>query len=136
MLTEKQEKFCRNIVSGMNNKEAYQGAYNCQSDNAAWIESTKLLQRDDIQEKIKTLRKPIELAVQAKVLSARETQIQFIQSRIDACLAKDDEQSVIRYTDMLNKINALYKESEQQEKSESSVNNLDLNTLKKLSGAS
>jgi phage terminase small subunit len=135
-LTEKQEKFCRAIVSGMTNKDAYMSAYNCQSENAAWIESTKLLNRDDIQAKIKTLRKPIELKVQTEAINARQKQIEAIQERIELCKQKDDEQSLIRYYDMLNKIYALYKETETEIKPESSVNNLDVNTLKRLSGVS
>lgn len=135
-LTEKQEKFCRSIVSGMTNKDAYQAAYNCQSDNAAWIESTKLLNRDDIQARIKALRKPIELKVQTDAINARQKQIDAIHERIEICKAKEDEQSLIRYYDMLNKIYALYKESEQETKQESTVNNLDTSVLKRLSGVS
>jgi hypothetical protein len=37
---------------------------------------------------------------------------------------------------MLNKINALYKDTEAEQKQESSVVKLDMDTLKKLSGAS
>lgn len=135
-LTEKQEIFCRSIVSGMTNKDAYKTAYNCNSDNAAWIESTKLLNRDDIQEKIKTLRKPIEIKAQLQGMNARNEQIEYIKQRIALCEQKDDEQSIIRYTDMLNKINALYKDTEQEQKPETIVNNIDLDTLKRLSGAS
>lgn len=135
-LTEKQRAFCRNIVAGMSNKDAYISAYNSNSDNAAWIESTKLLNREDIQAEIKTLRKPIELKVQAQALSARDKQIEFIQSRIDHCLKENDEQSIIRYTDMLNKVYALYKETETEVKPESTVNNLDISVLKRLSGVS
>lgn len=135
-LTEKQEKFCRAIVSGMTNKDAYMSAYNCQSENAAWIESTKLLNREDIQSKIKTLRKPIELKVQTEAINARQKQIEAIQERIELCKQKDDEQSLIRYYDMLNKIYALYKETETEIKPESTVNNLDISVLKRLSGVS
>jgi phage terminase small subunit len=136
-LTEKQEKFCRAIVSGMTNKDAYMSAYNCQSENAAWIESTKLLNREDIQAKIKTLRKPIELKVQTEAINARQKQIEAIQERIELCKQKDDEQSLIRYYDMLNKIYALYKDNEQDNnKPESTVNNLDISVLKRLSGVS
>lgn len=136
MLTEKQEKFCRNIVSGMTNKDAYISAYNSKgTDQNAWNESGKLLTRDDIQERIKVLRIPVEKAAQVQAINARQKQIEFIQSRIEHCLTTEDEQSIIRYTDMLNKINALYKDTEQEQKQESTVNNLDISTLRKLSGA-
>lgn len=135
-LTIKQENFCNYIANGKNGIDSYMAAYDCNSRHSANIESTKLLKRDDITERIKELRKPILNLYQNKAISEREKQIAEIQERIAICKDKEDEQSLIRYYDMLNKIYALYKESEQSEKQESSVNNLDLNTLKRLSGAS
>lgn len=136
-LTPKQEKFCQNIVSGMSGKDSYISAYDTKcSDQVAYNEASKLLLRKDIQQRIFDIRKPLEQAAQIKALSARDKQIEFIQSRIDHCLTIGDEQSIIRYTDMLNKINALYKETEQEQKTDSSVNNLDISVLKRLSGVS
>ena len=136
-LTPKQEIFCQNIVSGMSGKDSYLSAYNTKcNDNTAYTEANKLLLREDIQTRIFALRKPQEQAAQIKALSARDKQIEFIQSRIEHCLTTGDEQSIIRYTDMLNKINALYKDTEQEVKPESTVNNLDISVLKRLSGVS
>lgn len=136
-LTEKQERFCRNIVSGMSGKDSYMNAYesNCKPDTA-YVEATRLLSREDIQARLTVLRKPLEEAAKTKALTAREEQIAFIQERILICKQKDDEQSIIRYTDMLNKINALYKDTEPEQKTESMVVSLDTDMLKKLSGAS
>ena len=136
MLTNKQENFCQNIVKGMNGTESYLSAYDCNNKNVANVESTKLLKRDDITQRIQELYKPISNHNQNMVISARQKQIDFINERIEICKAKEDEQSIIRYTDMLNKINALYKETEQETKTENSVNTLDTNTLLKLSGVS
>ena len=134
-LTQKQENFCHNIVSGMNGKESYLAAYNANcTEQVAYNEASKLLLRKDIQQRIFDMRKPLEQAAQIKALSARDKQIEFIQSRIDHCLTTGDEQSIIRYTDMLNKINALYKETEQDTKPENNLNGLDINALKRLSG--
>lgn len=136
-LTPKQEKFCQCIVSGMSGKESYLTAYDTKcNDNTAYVEASKLMLREDIQKRIFTLRKPQEEAAKIQGLNARQQQIDFIQSRIEHCLKVDDEQSIIRYTDMLNKINALYKETEQEQKTESNVNNLDTGILKRLSGIS
>lgn len=136
-LTPKQEKFCQCIVSGMSGKDSYLSAYDTNGNvNNAYVEANKLLLREDIQQRIFTLRKPQEEAAKIQGLNARQKQIDFIQSRIEHCLMVDDEQSIIRYTDMLNKINALYKETEQETKPESSVNNLDISVLKRLSGVS
>ena len=134
-LTPKQEKFCQCIVSGMSGKDSYLTAYDTKcSDNTAYTESSKLLLREDIQKKIFTLRKPQEEAAKIQGLNARQSQIEAIQERIEICKAKEDETSLIRYYDMLNKIYALYKETETEQKPESTVNNLDISTLKRLSG--
>ena len=135
-LTIKQENFCNYIANGKNGIESYMAAYDCQSKHAANIESTKLLKRDDITERIKELRKPILNLYQNKVISERQKQIEEIEKRIEICKQKEDEQSLIRYYDMLNKIYALYKETETEQKPESTVNNLDISVLKRLSGVS
>lgn len=137
MLTNKQLQFCKNIVSGMSNKDAYINAYDTKcSDNTAYTEAYKLLLREDIQTKIKTLSKPIEQAEQITILNERSKQIEYIKSRITLCEQKEDEQSIIRYTDMLNKILALYKEQENEQKTDNKVNKLDTSTLIKLADIS
>lgn len=135
-LTPKQEKFCQCVVAGMSYKDSYLTAYdtNC-TDRTALNEASKLALREDIQNRIKTLSIPVQKAAQVKALNAREEQIAFIQERILICKQKEDEQSIIRYTDMLNKINALYKDNEPEQKTENTVVNLDMDTLKRLSGA-
>lgn len=136
-LTEKQERFCRCIVSGMTNKDSYITAYESKgSEQNAWNEAGKLLAREDIQARLAVLRKPLEEAARTKALTARDEQIAFIRERIAICKQKEDEQSIIRYTDMLNKINALYKDTEEAKQEQNTVVNLDMDTLKKLSGAS
>ena len=131
--SKKQEKFCQCIVSGMSGKDSYLAAYDTNgSDQFLYNESSKLLLREDIQARIKTLRKPLEQAAQIKGLNARQEQIEFIKKRIAICEQKEDEQSLIRWNEQLNKIYALYKEVEQEEKQDQTVNNLDTNILRKL----
>ena len=133
-LTPKQEKFCENIASGKDGIESYMSAYNCNSRSAANVESTKLMKRDDITERITEIRKPILNLVQNKQISERQQQIDAIQNRIAICIDKGDETSLIRYYDMLNKIYALYKENEITEKQDNPVEKLDTSLLKRLSG--
>lgn len=134
-LTPKQEVFCRNIVAGMPGVQAYLSAYDGKSNRAAQVESVKLMQRNDITEKIKELRKPIENLAQNEAISARQTQIDYIKNRIHLCEQKDDEQSIIRYTIELNKIYGLYKETDQQTK-QNELENINIEALKKLSDLS
>jgi hypothetical protein len=134
-LTPKQEKFCQCIVSGMDGKSSYIAAYDTKaSDQTIYTESLKLLKRDDITARIKELRIPIENHQQNIAINERQQQIDFIKERIQICKDKEDEQSIIRYTDMLNKIYSCYKDNEQEEKQENTVSQLDAATLKKLSG--
>ena len=133
-LTIKQDNFCNYIASGKEQRESYMLAYDCNSERAASVESTKLLKRDDITERIKELRKPILNLEQNKIISERENQIAEIKERIEMCKQKEDETSLIRYYDMLNKLYGLYKETETEKTSDHAVNNLDVETLKKLSG--
>lgn len=133
-LTPKQEKFCQNIASGKDGIASYMDAYDCNSRSAANTESVKLMKRDDITARIAEIRKPVINLIQNKQISERQQRIDFILERIRICEEKEDEQSLIRWNDQLCKIYALYKEAEQEQKPESSVNNLDINALKRLSG--
>ena len=90
----------------------------------------------EVAEKIQALLKPLEIAATKDSLNARQQRIDFILERIEICKQKDDEQSLIRWNDQLCKIYALYKDTEQEQKQESSINNLDISTLKRLSGIS
>lgn len=136
-LTPKQEKFCQCIVSGMSGKDSYITAYDTKaSEQVIFNESSKLLKRDDITQRIKELRVPLENHYQNIAINERQQQIDFIKERIELCKQKDDEQSIIRYTDMLNKIYACYKDTETEEKPENTVSNLDTTILQKLSGVS
>ena len=134
-LTPKQEKFCQCVASGMSYKDSYITAYDTAGkDSTVNAESGKLALREDIQERIKALQKPLIESIKIQGLNERQQQINFILERIEICKMKDDEQSIIRYTEMLNKIYALYKESDQPEKTDTPVSKLDESTLRKLSG--
>ena len=132
-LTPKQTKFCEYVVSGLSYKDSYIKAYNTKcSEQVAMNEGSKLALRTDIQEHIKTISKPLEQAAQIQGLNERTKQIQEIQERIQICKDKQDEQSLIRYYDMLNKIYNLYKDTEQDQQQQNTLNNIDIDTLKKL----
>ena len=136
-LTPKQEHFCRLVASGKDYTTAYLTAYDWNGSNSgAAVEAIKLVNREDIQEKLKALMKPQEIAIQRDSINARQKQIDFIQSRIEHCLTTGDEQSIIRYTDMLNKAFSLYKDNEQTADKEDNVNNLDISVLQRITSVS
>jgi len=65
-LSEQQERFCRYIVEGMTQTEAYKlSGYNVANDNVAAANASRLLKTAKIAERISSLRKP--MAVDATV---------------------------------------------------------------------
>lgn len=132
-LTPKQELFCRLVASGKDYTTAYLTAYDWNGSKAgAANESMLLANKPEIQEKIKTLLKPMEIAAQKDSVNARKTQIDFILERIAICREKEDEQSIIRYTDMLNKIYGVYKEENTTEQNTNSLTNINTDMLNKI----
>ena len=135
-LTPKQEIFCQCIAKGMTQIDSYMTAYDCNSTGAANVESVKLMKRDDITARIAEIRKPIVNLIQNTVISERQQRIDFILERIEICKQKEDEQALIRWNDQLCKIYSLYRDTEQETTPQSTVNSLDISTLKRLSGVS
>jgi polyribonucleotide nucleotidyltransferase len=132
-LTQKQEAFCQAVASGMSYKDAYIKAYDTKGkETTIYTESGKLAIREDIQERIKALQKPLEEANKIQGLNAREKQIKAIEDRIEKCIAKEDESSLIRYYDMLNKIYSLYKENDEQKENDNNLTSLNDDMLRKI----
>ena len=134
MLTPKQEKFCQCIVSGMDNQTSYMTAYDCNSTSAANVESTKLLKRDDITQRINELRKPIVNLIQNKAISEREKIKKILWSRLDLAISNNDDTNIIKIADIINKMNSEYiNVNHNIEDTATDINNLDTDTLMKLS---
>ena len=107
MLTSKQEKFCRNIVAGMTGKDAYKDAYNtAASDQVIRNEANKLLQRDDITEKIKELQKPLQNHARNTYISEREKKRNILWQFINDENKSDSDR--LKALDLLNKMDAEY----------------------------
>ena len=104
-LTEKLKSFCREYYSnGGNGTQAYLTAYDSNSPQAASLESSKLLQRTDVQEYLATLNKPAE----RKAQSEREQKRELIKSRIQSCVDRNDDTAAARWMDILNKMDSEY----------------------------
>ncbi len=60
-MTPKKEKFAQNIVSGMNQSDAYRAAYSCENmlDSTINNNAYMLMNDSDIKERIEQLRMPI-----------------------------------------------------------------------------
>lgn len=132
-LTPKQDKFCRCIVSGMSGKDSYMESYNCQSESAAMVESTKLLKRDDINARLTELRKPIENLVQSQAISEYERLKELAWERIEECKRTGDDSGIARYIDIINKMSGTYININRNiDDKPTEIDHLDTDTLRRL----
>lgn len=101
-LTEKRKHFCREYYSnGGNGTQAYLTAYDSNSATSAAIEASRLLQRDDIQEYLHALNRPME----RKAQSDREKKRQWLWKMIESA---DSDSDRLRAMDILNKMDSEY----------------------------
>ena len=132
-LTPKQEKFCQCIVSGMSGKDSYIESYNCQSESAAMVESTKLLKREDINARLTELRKPIENLVQSQAISERERVKKILWDRLQKAIERGDDATIVKYTDQINRMNAEYVNVNRNiDDKPAEIDQLDADTLRRL----
>lgn len=131
MLTEKQKAFCHEYVKNSGNgTKAYLTAYNSNSENAAKIEASKLLRRDDITEYITTLTRPTVNRIQNEREKKRSILWDFIQDQ-----TKSDSDR-LKALDLLNKMDAEYININRNiDDSKPEIANLDTNTLRLLTGS-
>lgn len=137
MLTIKQANFCEEYIkNGGNGTQAYLTAYDSNSPTSAQIEASRLLDREDIQEYLRKLRKPIEKAVLRKVINEREYKKKLIQDRINECIERGDDAAIARYLEIWNKMDGEYVNINKDiTERETDIKNLDNATLMKLAKA-
>lgn len=130
-LSPKQEKFCQCIVSGMSGKDSYLTAYNCNSDRVARNEAAVLLKRDDITERIQELNKPVQNHAINTAISEREKKRSILWDFINN--PDKDDSTRLKAIDLLNKMDSEYININRNIEETTDLNNLDIDTLKKLS---
>lgn len=109
MLTKKQMAFCEEYLkNGGNATQAYLTAYDSESPTSARVDACRLLQREDIQQQIERLRKPMEKAVVRRIVNEREYKKKLIQERIEECVVKGDDAAIARYIEIWNKMDGEY----------------------------
>lgn len=102
-LTEKMKNFCREYFSnGGNGTQAYLFAYDCTSEVTAANESSLLLKRDEIQEYLQTLNKPLE----KKAISEREKKRKWLWDMIENPDVNESDR--LKAMDILNKMDSEY----------------------------
>lgn len=128
-LTHKQEMFCQGIASGLTQYDAYIQAYNADnmSDQGIYNESSKLMKRDDITERIQAIRKPVENYCQNAIISEIEESKRFLWD-----VVRDDTEKTenrIRAVDILNKMNQAYQSADTGDDTTDSIDSLDTDKL-------
>ena len=134
-LTQKQENFCNALISGMTVKDAYYHAYdtNC-SEQVAYNEGSKLLKNERIQARLEVLRKPLELHAVTATISEREKIKTILWDRLNIAIANNDDSSIIKYTDQINRMNHEYINTNiNLDGNTNNMVDLDIDTLRKLS---
>ena len=132
-LTLKQEKFCQGIINGLSGKDAYIAAYDTKgNDNTVYTEVTRLLNREEIQARLKALREPLELKAQTDAITETERIKALLWERIEICRQKDDEAAIARYTDQLNKLNNAYRDTTTTTEDGNKLDTLDTSALQRI----
>ena len=134
-LTPKQEKFCQCIVSGMSGKDSYMTAYDCKNERVARNEAPKLLQRNDITQRIDQMIVPLQNhAVNTAISQREEVQNMLLEFMRDNTLSPEIR---MKASDQLNKMNMEYININRNiETHDANIVELDTASLKKLSGTS
>ena len=103
MLTDKQEKFCLNIVNGMRQVDAYKDAYDAEnmSDDAIYVEASKLVDNPKVSIRITELR---DKAASSKIMSA----IQRKEWLTNVINGSDTTSDKMKAMDILNKMDGQY----------------------------
>lgn len=133
-LTPKQEKFCQCIVSGMTGKDAYITAYDTKgSPETVYTEVTRLFGKEEIQERLKALRKPIVEAIQGEALSERDRIKNILWERLQKAIERGDDATIVKYTDQINRMNAEYINVNRNiDEKSNEIDQLDADTLRRL----
>ena len=115
------------IVGGMRGKDAYSTAYDSSGSNQnAYNESSMLLEREEIQARLKVLRKPLEEHVRTTIISEREKKRAWLWNMIENAANDSDR---IRAMDILNKMDSEYINIQRIEKDETPISELDTQKL-------
>ncbi len=105
MLTEKQDKFCLNIVAGMNQTDAYKNSHNAEnmSIEAIYVEASRLMDNPKIALRIEELRKEARKEVIMNTIQRKEWLTNLIMQ--DEKASKTDK---LKALDILNKMDGEY----------------------------
>lgn len=103
MLTQKQEQFVQNILTGMSQADAYRSAYpnNKMSDKTVWEAASRLMSNDKVVARLNELRN--ELA-KPSIMTAQER----LKWLTDLINGEEDTNAKLKAIDIMNKMQGEY----------------------------
>ena len=126
-LTEKQKEFTREYFkNGGNGTQAYLFAYDSHSERAASIESSKLLDKKEVQEYLSALNKPME----KQAISEREKKRNWLWSMIENPSVKESDR--LTAMNILNKMDSEYMNINVNTQSDNTLEHVNIDVLKRL----
>lgn len=134
-ITPKQDKFCRNIVSGMSLVDSYADAYDTKASREVMrVEGSKLMSREDIRQHIETLQAPVRKAIIETSLTDYDKLKKLAIERLELAIERNDDAYVIKYMDIINKMIGSYVNINHNinDNKPEAIINLDTAKLKKL----
>ena len=105
MLTDKQEKFCINVASGMTLCDAYKNSYDAENmqDNTIYNKASDLSKKGEIRERINQLRKEARKDTIMSAIKRKEWLTEMILNDPDA-----NKTEKLKALDILNKMDGEY----------------------------
>lgn len=109
-LTEKENIFCMAIADGKSQFEAYNIAYDTKTKrrNTVDCNASKVMAKPHIKERIAELQERKENAKVYSDINDINKRYNIIWQQIDKCIANNDNTSVARYMDIINKMTGAY----------------------------
>lgn len=131
-LTPKQEKFCQCVASGMSLKDSYIESYNTDNlcDQGIRNEASKLARRDDITQRIRELKKPLQNLYENDLINESRQVKDILWEIIRDTGEKTENQ--LRAIDILNRMNQAYQADTSGENAEDTIDKLDTDKLLQL----
>lgn len=116
VLNERQREFCRLVVSGVSQRQAYAQAFECKLDSAGQC-ATKLMKRAYIQEEVSRLRELAKdrerkrdvRAIERAIWSKHERMVR-IQEWAELCAEAGKIAEALRCVQELNKMDGAYEQ--------------------------
>lgn len=134
-LTEKQLKFVEYLAMGMSQKDAYCRAYDTKTknQNTLAVNACKVANNPEVKAYLELVKESKQNVLAVMATKDQANIRTLINQRIEHCIKNNDENNVVKYIDMLSKLNGDYININRNVSDESkALQNLSTDELKRL----